>query len=135
MQAITPPNRHAQRGLSLTGLIFVLAVFGALGVFGMRVLPTFSEFRSVKNAIAAAKSGGGTLREMQTAFDKNARVNDIEAVKGKDLVISKDGEETDISFSYEKRIPIAGNVSLLIDYSGTTAKNGVVAQKPDDAAH
>jgi hypothetical protein len=32
-----------------------------------------------------------------------------------------------VSFAYEKRIPLAGNVSLLIDFAGTTDPSGVVA--------
>jgi len=121
---------NAQRGVSLSGLIFVLAILGFIGVFAMKVLPTFTEFRSVKNAIAAAKATDGSVREMQVAFDKNADINDIKSITSKDLVINKDSGQTEISFAYEKRIPVAGNVSLLIDYSGTTAANGIVAEKP-----
>lgn len=121
---------NAQRGVSLSGLIFVLAIIGFIGVFALKVLPTFTEYRSIKNAIAGAKATKGSVREMQVTFDKNADINDISAITGKDLIISKDSGETEISFAYEKRLPLAGNVSLLIDYSGTTAANGIVAEKP-----
>jgi hypothetical protein len=46
-------------------------------------------------------------------------------------VITRDGGDTEISFSYEKRIPLAGNVSLLFDFSGTTDPSGVVAAKAE----
>jgi hypothetical protein len=49
------------------------------------------------------------------------------------LVFSNDNGETDISFAYEKRIPLAGNVSLLIDYAATTDKSGAVAAKTASA--
>jgi Tfp pilus assembly protein PilE len=125
---------RAQRGVSLTGLIFVLAVIGVVAVFAMKVFPTYLEYKASKDGIIAAKAAGGTIVEMQQSFDKNADINRIEAITGKDLVITKDTGETEISFAYEKRIPIAGNVTLLIDYAATTAKNGVVALKPDTAA-
>jgi type II secretory pathway pseudopilin PulG len=125
---------NAQRGVSLTGLIFVLAVIGVVAVFAMKVFPTFLEYKSAKDGIVAAKAAGGTIVEMQQSFDKNADINRIEAITGKDLVITKDTGETEISFAYEKRIPIVANVSLLIDYAATTAKNGVVAPKPETAA-
>jgi type II secretory pathway pseudopilin PulG len=134
MQGSTQVFRNTQRGVSLVGLIFVLAILGALGVFALKVFPTFLEFRAIKGGIAVAKSAGGTIREMQQSFDKNADINMVDAITGKDLVFSKDTGETEISFAYEKRIPIAGSVSLLIDYAGTTAKNGMVAPKPDTAA-
>jgi type II secretory pathway pseudopilin PulG len=134
MQGSTQVFRNAQRGVSLLGLIFVLAILGAVGVFAMKVFPTFLEYRSIKNGITVAKSTGGTVREMQQSFDKNAEINMVDAISSKDLVFSKDTGETEISFAYQKKIPIAGNVSLLIDYEGTTARNGVVAPKPDTAA-
>ena len=119
----------AQRGVSLSGLIFVLAVLGFLAVFGMKVLPTFSEYRSILDGIKVAKATNGTIREMQQAFDKNADINSVTAITGKDLIISKETGETEISFAYEKRIPIAGPVSLVIDYAGTTNKNTTASTK------
>jgi hypothetical protein len=123
-----------QQGVSLTGLIFVMAVLGVAAVFAMKVFPTFLEYRAIKDGIAAAKASGGTVAEMQATFNKNADINRVDSITGKDLVISKDSGETELSFAYEKRIPLAGNVSLVIDYAGTTARNGVVPPKPDTAA-
>ena len=125
---------NAQRGVSLSGLIFVLIVVGVLAVFAMKVIPSYTEYRAIKTAIVKAKETGGTVREMQLAFDRNAGVNDVSAISGRDLVITHDGGESEISFAYEKRIPLAGNVSLAIDYAGTTDKSGVVAAKNDTAA-
>jgi hypothetical protein len=126
--------RNAQQGVSLTGLIFVMAVLGVVAVFGMKVFPTFMEYRAIKDGIAAAKATNGSPQQMRESFNKSADINGVDAISGKDLDISKDGGDSEISFAYEKRIPIAGNVSLVIDYAGTTARNGVVAPKPDTAA-
>jgi Tfp pilus assembly protein FimT len=125
---------NAERGVSLSGLIFVLALLGVLAVFAMKVFPTFLEYRSAKSAIASAKATGGTVNEMKQTFLKNADINRIDSIGAKDLVFNKENGETDISFAYQKTIPLAGNVSLLIDYAATTAKDGVVAPRPDTAA-
>lgn len=119
-----------QRGISLTGLILVLAIMGFVAIVAMKMVPAYAEYSAVKDAIAVAKDTGGTVREMQVSFDKNADINNIESVKGRDLVISKETGETEISFEYEKRVPLVANVSLLIDFAGTTDKSGAVAQKP-----
>jgi hypothetical protein len=126
--------RNAQQGVSLTGLIFVMAVLGVVAVFGMKVFPTFMEYRAIKDGIAAAKATNGSPQQMRESFNKSADINGVDSISGKDLDISKDGGDSEISFAYEKRIPIAGNVSLVIDYAGTTARNGVAAPKPDTAA-
>jgi hypothetical protein len=125
----------AESGVSLSGLIVVLIVLGALALVAIKVTPAFLEYRAVKDSIVKAKTeaGSGTVREIQQAFDKNAGVNDVSAVSGRDLVITRDGGTAEISFAYEKRIPLAGNVSLLLDFSGTTDPSGVVAAKADTA--
>jgi hypothetical protein len=124
---------NGESGVSLSGLIVVLVVLGAIALVAIKVAPAYIEYSAVKNAVLKAKAAGGTAREMQTSFDKNADINNIDAIHGRDLVISRDGGDTEISFEYEKRIPLAGNVSLLIDFAGTTDPNGVVS-KQDTAA-
>lgn len=117
-----------QRGVSLSGLIAVLVVIGVLAVLGMKVVPSVIEFRSIKDGIAAAKATNGSVREMQQSFDKNADINGVTSIKGRDLIISKETGETEISFSYQKWIGLGGPVSLVIEYSGTTDPSGAVAQ-------
>jgi hypothetical protein len=125
---------HYQHGVSLSGLIVVLAVLGVFAITAMKVFPSVLEYRAIKNAIVSAKAAGGSVRDIQNSFDKNAEVNDIDAIRGADLVISKDTGETEIGFAYEKRVPLFGNVSLLIDYAGTTDKSGVAPEKNDKGA-
>jgi type II secretory pathway pseudopilin PulG len=115
---------HAERGVSLSGLIVGLAIIGVLAVLAMKVAPTFIEYRAVTGAMERAREAGGSHAEIVRAFDRNATVNDISAVRGRDLVLTRDGGGTELSFAYEKRIPLAGNVSLVIDYAGTTDKSG-----------
>jgi hypothetical protein len=125
----------AESGVSLSGLIVVLIVLSALALVVIKAAPAFIEYRSVKDAIVKAKAdaGSGSVREIQQAFDKNAGVNDVSAISGRDLVITREGGSTEISFAYEKRVPLAGNVSLLLDFTGTTDPSGVVAAKADTA--
>ncbi|MCG2583389.1 DUF4845 domain-containing protein [Massilia sp. TS11] len=124
-------NTMSQRGISLSGLIFGIIGLALLAILAMKVLPTVAEYRGIKDAIVLAKNTNGSVRDMQLAFDKQADINNISSITGKDLMITKDNGETDISFSYEKRIALFGNVSLVIAYEGTTAKSGVVAAKQE----
>jgi Domain of unknown function (DUF4845) len=126
----------AESGVSLSGLIVVLFVLGAVALVAIRVTPALIEYRAVKEALARAKAeaaGGGGIRAIRDAFDKTAGINDVTAISGRDLVITRDGDSTEISFAYEKRVPLAGNVSLLFDFNGTTDPSGVAAKKADAA--
>ncbi len=120
-----------QGGLSLVGLIFMLAILGFLGVLGLRIAPTVIEYRAISNAIVTAKSAGGTVREIQNSFDKSASVGYIDSISGRDLIVSKDsadGSGLEVSFAYEKKIALFGPASLVLDYTGSTAKGVPVAK-------
>jgi type II secretory pathway pseudopilin PulG len=123
-----------EAGVSLSGLIVVLAVLGAVALVAMKVFPAWAEYRSIKHAIVAAKAAGNGTREIQQAFERNAEINNITAISSKDLVINRDNGQAEVGFAYEKRIPLAGNVSLLIDFAGTTDPSGELPAKADVAA-
>jgi hypothetical protein len=120
--------RSKQQGVTLTGLITALAVIGVVLVFALRMIPAYIEYNAIKSAIVKTKAEGGTVRAMQAAFDRNTGVNDVEAIRGRDLIFTRDDGDLEISFAYEKRLPVAGNVSILIDFAGTTDPSGVVAE-------
>jgi hypothetical protein len=129
MHGLKQVSLDSQRGVSLSGLIFVLAVVAVIAMFSLKVIPTFIEFRAIKSSIATAKAAGGSVRDMQLVFDKNADINAVSTLRGRDLIFTKNGESTDIAFEYEKRIPLLDNVALVIDYSGTTDPRGVIPEK------
>ncbi|GAC1407878.1 MAG: hypothetical protein NVSMB6_06190 [Burkholderiaceae bacterium] len=114
-------NIHTkQQGITLFGLIFVLALLGVIGVLGLKVVPTVLEYQAIKKTILTARDGAATPRDIQASFDKRADVGYITAITGKDLVILKDGSEFQVSFAYDKKIPLFGPASLLLEYEGTT---------------
>ncbi|GJI94966.1 DUF4845 domain-containing protein [Duganella vulcania] len=114
-----------QDGISLVGLIIVLAALGFVGVLALKIVPTYTEYRAIQNAIVTAKATGGTVLEMQKSFDANATTGYISSITSRDLLIGKENGEVEISFAYEKKIPLVGPASLLLEYQGTTAKNGM----------
>jgi DNA-dependent RNA polymerase auxiliary subunit epsilon len=124
-----PGSNIRQHGVSLTGLIFILAIVAALAVLGLKVVPTFTEYLSIKKAIASAKSAGTTPAEVRTSFEKQAEVGYIDSISGKDLEIEKNGDGLDVSFAYQKKISLVGPVSLLIDYEGSTAPKRLAKKK------
>jgi type II secretory pathway pseudopilin PulG len=122
MNSISSSRQH---GLTLVGLIFVLAILGVIGVLGLKVVPTVVEYYSIKKAVASAKTAGTTIHDIQAAFDRQTDVGYIDAISGKDLQIVKDGDQFEVSFAYPKKIPLFGPASLLIEYAGSTAKKTV----------
>lgn len=120
-----------QQGISLIGLIFILGILVMIAILGTKVAPTVIEFMSIKKAIVAAQKAGNSSGEIQRSFDKQAEVGYFDAVQGRDLNIVRNGEVWDVSFAYSKKIPLFGPASLLLEYEGTTAKNGAIAKKQE----
>lgn len=120
------------RGMSLVGLIFVLGILALIVVLASKIAPTVIEYMSIKKAINSVKTtSGGSAREIQAAFDKQADVSYITSVSGNDLIIEKTDTGLEISFFYTKKIPLVGPASLLLEYEGTTAKSGKVEKKQE----
>ncbi|MGH6623297.1 MAG: DUF4845 domain-containing protein, partial [Burkholderiaceae bacterium] len=63
---------------------------------------------------------GTTVRDIQAAFDRHATIDDITSIRSTDLDITKEGDQVVISYAYQKKIPVVDNVSLVIDFAGTT---------------
>lgn len=131
MQYVKNHSFRRQQGISLTGLILTLGIIVLMAILAAKVVPTIIEFSSIKKAIVYAKQSAKTVREIQTAFDKQAEVGYFDAVRGKDLSIVKNGEDLEVSFAYTKKIPLFGPASLLLEYAGTTAKSGTVTKVQD----
>jgi type II secretory pathway pseudopilin PulG len=109
-----------QNGMTLVGLIFMLAIIGGIAMLALQITPTFVEYQSIKKAIVGAKAASTNPIEIRTAFDKYAEVGYIDSIKGKDLEISKNGDDVEVSFAYEKKLHLVGPASLLLEYEGTT---------------
>jgi Tfp pilus assembly major pilin PilA len=111
-----PAVRRAQRGLSLIGFLFVLIILALCAVLAMKIVPTVTEYAAIKKAVTTAASSGTSVRDIQISFDKQREVNYIESVSGQDLEITKTANGFEVSVAYEKRIPLVGPASLVINY-------------------
>ena len=113
-------TRRGQRGLSIIGLIFIgLIVVGLLAI-GFKAVPAVVEYIAIERALQKIRNEGTTVQQIQAAFDRHATIDDITSINSKDLDITKEGDQVVISYAYQKKIPIVENVSLVIDFAGTT---------------
>jgi hypothetical protein len=111
-----------QRGISVLGLIAGLFIFIILALFGMKLIPSFMEYRTAKSGIdaIAREKQGSSVADIRKAFEARTVIDDITSVKPQDLEITKSGSEIVISFGYRKEVPLFTGVGLYIDYSATT---------------
>ena len=113
-----------QRGVALSELIFWGIIIALVAILGMKVAPTTIEYYKVlKDAKATVNKVGpeATVAEVRKTFDNFANIDSLE-FKSEQLDISKDGGKIVASFDYDKKIPLFANVSLVINYKGSTAE-------------
>jgi hypothetical protein len=114
------PMRNKLAGVSLMGLIVVLIILAVIALFAMKVIPSYMEFRGMKNAIQAIarERPNGTPAEIRKSFEARSNIDGFESVTPQDLDVSKGG----ISFAYRKEIPLFTGVALVIDYRASTVQ-------------
>ncbi|MGB7541296.1 MAG: DUF4845 domain-containing protein [Burkholderiales bacterium] len=112
-----------QRGLSMWEILVLCIVIVMLAIGGLKVAPAYIEYFKVKKAVTGIVQSGearGTVNDIRRAFDRRAAIDDIDIIKPQDLEITKEGNEVVISFSYPKKVPLFGNLSLWFDFTGSS---------------
>jgi hypothetical protein len=126
IKAVCLPQSRRQRGLTLVGLLLWAILIAIVGLIGAKVVPTVTEYMSCLKAVKQAATET-TPDAARSAFDRYAEVAYINAITGKDINIDQGpGDSLIVSFAYDKEIPLAGPVYLIIKYSGSS--NGAKKQ-------
>ena len=111
-----------QAGVGLMGLIVGLIILVVVALFGMKILPSYMEFRSAKNAIQAIaqQMPAASAADIRRAFENRATIDGIESVKPSELEISKQGNAMSVSFAYRKEIHLFGDMGVYINYAASS---------------
>lgn len=116
--------RSKQLGVTLSGLLMSAVILALVSLLGMKVAPEVIEYYQIVKAIkkvAGEPSAKESVVEAQRAFERQADVDNIKVIKAADLDITKDGGNLVISFAYESRIHLFKNVSLLLEFEGSSS--------------
>ena len=114
---MTVQLKSRQKGITFFGLIFVAAVLAMGGVVIAQVVPTAIELQAVQKGVQKA-SEGNTVAEARMIFDKQAAIDDIKSISGKDVAVTKEGDKVVVSFEYQREIHLFGPAFLTLKYAG-----------------
>ncbi len=109
-----------QSGVTLMGLLVVSALLIFFALLGMKIVPPYMEFLSVQKVLKSMQQeplDTMSTSDIRKSFDKRASVAYISVIKGADLSVEKSTAGTVITVDYQVIEPIAGNLSVLIDFS------------------
>ena len=114
---MTVQYKSRQRGITFLGLIIVGALLAMAGVVAAQAFPTVLELFAVQKAVDKAAEGQ-SVADVRSLFDKQATIDDIKSISGKDIDVGKEGDKVVVSFSYEREIHLAGPAFLTLKYAG-----------------
>lgn len=116
---------NQQRGITMIGLLLVAIVVAFFGIVTIKVVPTVLEYQSILKAVKKAGTEGGSVVEVKQIYGKAMEIDQIiSSVKPEDLEIVPDGNgHFDVSFAYNKEIPLIANAYLLLKYEGSSKRN------------
>ncbi len=114
-----------QRGMTFIGWVVVLALVLTYVYVGIKIVPAYTEYFSLKKILAtmAKEPGFATMTpaEIRKSFERRLAIDYVSAVTPQDLEITKENGENVVSVEYSQKIPLFYNVSLLLEFSASTA--------------
>jgi hypothetical protein len=115
-----------QRGLSFSGFIFGAVILVLVATTGMKLIPAYMQDAKIGNLFTVIANDPemqkASLRDIRMSFTKRASIDGINAINAEDIEIISNGGRLVLSASYAVKIPLAGNISLYMDFSPASAK-------------
>lgn len=115
-----------QRGLSFSGFIFGAVILVLAITTGMKLIPAYMQDAKIGNLFTVIANDPemqkASLRDIRMSFTKRASIDGINAINAEDIEITSNGGRLVLSASYAVKIPLAGNISLYMDFSPASAK-------------
>ena len=114
-----------QLGVTLTGLIFVSFVLIMVALLGFKLFNPYMQYFAIVKIFKAVAINpevrSGSRRDFVVAWSRYAQIENITAISGDDVEITKEGNQITLSASYSVKVPLFANFSLLIDFNPTSA--------------
>jgi hypothetical protein len=114
-----------QRGVTLTGMIFVLILIVLVVLLGIKVVPVYVEYFTIqKNFRAMAEDpalAAGRRADLLRAWSGRETVDNITAIQGRDITFERQGEQLVISADYSVKVPIFRHLNFCFDFHPTSS--------------
>jgi hypothetical protein len=114
-----------QRGFTFGGFIFGAFLLVFLAITAMKLIPAYMEAGEIQNILSSIAHDpnmqNAAPHDIQAAFDRQASIDQISAIKSGDIDISSDAGRLVLSASYPVKIHLGGNISLYIEFNPNSA--------------
>ena len=109
-----------QRGLTFISLVLLLGLIAFFTLLVLKIGPIYFNHSKVVNALAALEKMDGidhmTPTEIRNSLDKRFNMNYVDHVTKDDITIVAQPGYVNVEIEYERIEPIAGNLSVLVEF-------------------
>ncbi|MFA7241209.1 MAG: DUF4845 domain-containing protein [Sulfuricellaceae bacterium] len=126
-QVIATGFAKKQRGVSLSGTVVVMVILALIALVAAKLSPAYIDYFAIKKVLLAMETGGELknlgAKELRASYSKRSSIDNIKSITAEDLQITKAADGTAvISAEYSVKTPLVANISLIIDFTVSTAK-------------
>lgn len=109
--------KHKQRGMTLIGFVMVLAIAGLFIYVGMKLIPMYTEFYSVKKALAAMANEDGiankSAADVKRSLAKRLNMSYAGTIKSEHVKVERKGPGWFVTVEYENRRELIANLDVV----------------------
>jgi predicted membrane protein len=114
-----------QRGMTMMSWLIVLGIAVFFMLIGIKMVPTYLEHYSIEQVLQNMQNDRAvrkmTPHEMKKSFFKRLKINSVYEFEKEWLKIKKEKSGTTIRVDYEIRKPVAGNVFIVMVFTGSAS--------------
>jgi hypothetical protein len=120
--------QHRQRGMTMLGILVLVVVVGAWVYAGILMTPKYLEYMRVASTLEQVgdeyDSNPGTTEFMlRKAIERRFDIEMVEVVTSNDIEIKKADGVFTMRAAYDATVPLAGNVSFLLEFDKSVEVN------------
>ncbi len=115
-----------QFGLGFSNFLLWAFVLVIVGIVVLRLVPAYVEDAQIEKIFVTISKDPEMQRanvsDIRSSYVKRALIENITAIRAEDIKVANPGGRLVLSASYDVKLPLAGNVSLYLEFNPSSAK-------------
>ena len=113
--------RNRQSGMSVIGMLVIAAMVGFFVMCGIRMLPKYLEYLTVKQVITKIATSPDakemSIHDIRRKIANIFNTNQIYALTPREVEVYRKDGKTYIDSGYEIRVPVMGRIDAIMDFT------------------
>lgn len=116
---------NRQHGVSLAGMLLVAVGLIFIAITAMKLVPAYMHSAQISKILREVSRDpsmqNATINEIKDSYRKRANINYITDISADDIDIDKSEGQLNLSVNYSIKIPLAGNITLLLEFNPSSS--------------